>query len=821
MRYYFVAFLFALASISVSAQLSQKVSPKSNLIGNLSDPKFIELPESDNEKLLAEDNLNAESKELPLRFGVPFELNADFFEEADEVLPGDGSAVYRLGIYSKGATSLNLTFSYFDLPEGASLHVYDVGKKLILGAFTEKNERIDHLFATNLIRSDSIVIEVFLPDKDIKGKVQIDKAIHGYRDIFDLEEGFNSSGNCNINVSCSEAGPWGNQIRSVVLTLSGGSNNYLCSAALINNVKEDGTPYILSANHCPLAPNNVVVFNYQSRQCSPSVDSNLSHSINGLSILARSGLTDFLLAELSSIPPNNFRPYYSGWNNSGVIPKKSTCIHHPQGDLKKISFDYKPALSSGYYTFGQNHWQISSWDLGTTENGSSGSALFNEDKLIVGQLHGGDASCDDPDEEDYFGKLSLSWQSFSDSSKQLKYWLDPDNSGATSLHGYDPLNAHVIDLAALGFTDASLNYCGFDSIAPKLLVKNRGSQTVNGFTVSYYLNNIQVLSFNETATIAPGSLYLVEPQFFKVSPGHYNLKAEVTINSDYDISNNYSNSEFSLSSNSFPVELTLKTDDDGNETSWELLSSSGSQITSGGDYNSKPGGEIIKDTFCLFDGCFEFKIYDDFGDGICCDFGTGYYFLRDLSTGDTIFSSYNFKGSDSSHVFCLGDTCSIRARAFIKDATGVTNNDGSIDLEMLAGLPPFSYIWSTGALTESLNNIPAGQYWVYISDSLNCSDTLFFEVGILNSVITDVDLNSQLNLYPNPTRGLVFIEGLKTDDEYELTVYNTKGMAIQKQRIHASAKAIELDFKEYKNGLYLVVLKSEKSVYRIRMMIAK
>lgn len=809
------------ASISVNAQLSQKILAKSNLIGSLAEPQYIVLPAVDNEAMLAEDKLNNESKELPLRFGIPFEIDIDFFGEATQVLLEDGSALYRLGITSKGAKSLNLTFSYFDLPQGALMHVYDVGKNLILGAFTEENERNDTLFATSLIRSDSIVIEVFIQDKNIKGRVQIDKVIHGYRDVFDDKEGFNQSGLCNINVSCSEAGPWGNQIRSVVLILSGGSNNYLCTAALINNVKEDGTPYILSANHCPLSPNNLTVFNYQSRQCSPSVDSNLAHSINGLSILARSGQTDFLLAELSSIPPNSFRPYYSGWNISGVSPKKSTCIHHPKGDLKKISLDYKPALSSGYYGFGQNHWQVTSWDQGTTENGSSGSPLFNENKLIVGQLHGGDASCSDADEEDYFGKLSLSWQSFSDSSKQLKYWLDPDNTGATSLYGYDPLNAHVIDLAALGFTDASLVYCGFDSIAPKLMVKNRGSQTVNGFMVSYYLNNIRVLNVNETATILPGSIYLVEPLYFKVKPGYYNLKAEVILSSDYDHSNNVSYSEFSITSNSLTVELTLKTDNDGNETSWELLSSSGSEITSGGDYDSKPGGEIIKDTFCLFDGCFEFKIYDAFGDGICCDFGSGYYFMRDLNTGDTLFSSYNFKGSDSSHVFCLGDTCSIRARSYIEDASGATNNDGSIHLEMLAGIPPFSYTWSTGALTKSLNNIPLGQYWVYISDSLNCSDTLFFEVGVLNSVVGVYELKSKIHLYPNPTAGPVFVEGLNDNEEYDLTVYNTNGMEIQNQKIHTRAKSVQLNFEDLTNGLYLIAIKSEKSVYRSRIMIAK
>ena len=39
-------------------------------------------------------------------------------------------------------------------------------------------------------------------------------------------------------------------------------------------------------------------------------------------------------------------------------------IHHPSGDIKKISFDYNNASNSG------NYWDVNNWEDGTTEPGS-------------------------------------------------------------------------------------------------------------------------------------------------------------------------------------------------------------------------------------------------------------------------------------------------------------------------------------------------------------------------------------------------------------------------------------------------------------------
>src|SRR5690606_5514370 len=93
--------------------------------------------------------------------------------------------------------------------------------------------------------------------------------------------------------------------------------------------------------------------------------------------------------------PASFNPYFSGWDNTGTIPTSTVCIHHPNGDIKKISFDDNPALiSQGMGSSESNATWTVQWDRNTTtEPGSSGSPLFDQNHRIIGQLWGGGASC--------------------------------------------------------------------------------------------------------------------------------------------------------------------------------------------------------------------------------------------------------------------------------------------------------------------------------------------------------------------------------------------------------------------------------------------
>lgn len=151
---------------------------------------------------------------------------------------------------------------------------------------------------------------------------------------------------------------------------------------------------------------------------------------------------DFTLVKLSVSPPDNFMPYYAGWNRSESPAEQTTAIHHPQGDVKKISRDFDPP-QTGYHVPNYyheyvlySHWRILRWDLATTEAGSSGCPLFDENKRVVGLLTGGEANCVSSI-NDYFTKFDYSWDYYQKSYKNLKTWLDPLNSGVITVDGLD------------------------------------------------------------------------------------------------------------------------------------------------------------------------------------------------------------------------------------------------------------------------------------------------------------------------------------------------------------------------------------------------
>src|SRR5439155_17440587 len=99
-----------------------------------------------------------------------------------------------------------------------------------------------------------------------------------------------------------------------------------------------------------------------------------TQTVSGATVLGNYASSDFTLLQMSSAPPQSFNVYYSGWSHSASPATETFVIHHPSGDVKKISHDADPPTDG--INWGPNHWRIGSYEQGTTEPGSSGSPLF-------------------------------------------------------------------------------------------------------------------------------------------------------------------------------------------------------------------------------------------------------------------------------------------------------------------------------------------------------------------------------------------------------------------------------------------------------------
>jgi hypothetical protein len=384
------------------------------------------------------------SSEKSIRFAHGFQVDLTP-ENSGEWFYVQDYRVWKLTIHSDSALSLGVIFKNYRIPDNARLYVYNQNKETVLGAFTSINNKPYKRFAIHPVDGDEITIQYEEPlNAEFKGDLEIEKINHDFLGIGSLKNRWSRrpSGACNVDVNCETASGLDDQKRSVVRILA---DDELGTGTLLNNTNNDGKPYLISAfhifDHDSIAEITLYDFNYESPFCTKLEGFDLQ-SISGSKAIASFDSLDFMFVELSEIPPASYRPYYSGWSTLTVSPSNTYTIHHPNGDVKKMSYDSGTCDSLYYSSMFSKfaHWKVLNWEKGTTEGGSSGSGLFDNNKRLVGTLSGGYASCTNLS-YDAFARFDKMWNTQKDKKKQLMPWLDPKGTGEKVINGYDPYRA--------------------------------------------------------------------------------------------------------------------------------------------------------------------------------------------------------------------------------------------------------------------------------------------------------------------------------------------------------------------------------------------
>ncbi len=427
------------------------------------------------ELLIAEDSVNASKDKIP-RIGVEIDADISMDNAGTWTELPLGGRLWTLKVTVPGAKALNLGFENFHLAEGCKLFFYNENRKQVIGAFTSENNPKDGIWGIEVIQGENLYVEYYEPAYKKSGNVDkttfhIFSVGYFYRDLPHLryyEEmhtkstGWHSSGSCEVDVNCSPVGDnWQDEKRGVAEIYLVSNNQWgWCTGTLVNNTSNDGTPYFLTAYHCGEGETSSseysrwqFYFKYEvpANQASGSgTSTNISEpsykTLTGCTEKASGSITggsDLLLLQLNTTPDATYEPYYNGWNRANTAPSNGVGIHHPKGDVKKIS-TYSTSAQGTYSNSATNaHWRLQ-WrqndnGYGVTEGGSSGSPLFDSNGLVVGSLTGGGASCSAQTAYDYYGKFYYHWESNGTAdNKRLKPWLDPTNSGVTSCNAYDP-----------------------------------------------------------------------------------------------------------------------------------------------------------------------------------------------------------------------------------------------------------------------------------------------------------------------------------------------------------------------------------------------
>lgn len=472
-KWTFLFWILFLPLLPAGAQVSHGGRPLPlSLLRSPDGLPFEVMPSFDVAQQLRLDSLNESDLRSGYRFAYKFMTDYNRGNAGRSFTLPDGTKVWRLGIRSEGALSLNVLFTEYELPEGAQLFLYNADQTQILGAFNHLNNSELHLLPVAPIQGDELIIEYQEPARaEFPGRLTVGEVNHGYRSLRGEKRQGNESQqgelrgdepredrsefDCMPVLACYPEETdtyevWG---RSVVMMLIDG--HIACTGVLVNNTAADGKPYLLTASHClnqqfqiknpdyaQVAGSIVCFFNYDSPLCRPVMRGTEEMSVASARYIAVDEQSDMALLELLETPPAYYRPYYAGWNAGSFGPAPYAGIHHPGGAVKRINLadhdlsltTFRP-VNADFYA--NAHIHVAQWNAGCTAAGSSGSPLFNAAGEVIGALSGGSSTCGNP-QHDYYYHLDAAWNPSDEAEKQLACWLNPADNETRACEGLDP-----------------------------------------------------------------------------------------------------------------------------------------------------------------------------------------------------------------------------------------------------------------------------------------------------------------------------------------------------------------------------------------------
>ena len=198
------------------------------------------------------------------------------------------------------------------------------------------------------------------------------------------------------------------------------------------------------------------------------------------------------------------------------------------------------------------------------------------------------------------------------------------------------------------------------NIEPVVILRNFGTNSLTSVDINYSVNGGAVNTMNWTGDLSTGGSEPVTlPMIFfpQGTIDFYVYTENPNGENDSNPNNDDFEYEFVVTESEDEVSLTIKFDNWPEDISWVLFDDNGQMLFEGGDYDGL-SNQTIEIPLCADDDCFEFIIYDEFGDGLAGNpwqqGNEGFYLLTYPATDDTIVLGGDF-GFEESTSFCLSD----------------------------------------------------------------------------------------------------------------------------------------------------------------------
>lgn len=396
---------------------------------NSGNTKALKVKEPDIESFLKKDE--QEGKETSR---VAVNIDVDYDSSDGKFFSTTESTSWKVSFDAERATSLSFKFENLNLPKGSEMYIYSDNKRMIIGPITNINVR-NSKYMTDMIYGEKATIEIILPKKSNTSdfSVNIRKVSFGILpNMFSNESrAYGDSEPCNNDINCGLGNGWNDVRDGVAMILIDGEE--ACTGSLVSDGCGSGREYFLTAFHCfangdsdiskndkkEIRESSTYRFFYESPSCD-GPDATSWVTINGAEFRSAWATTDFILVELLE-PTLGINKNVV--NSNGFSNISFGCIHHPEGDVKKISIDLDPLV------IGTNFYTIDQWTDGLVQHGSSGAPLFDFSHSIIGQLNGGanNIGCANNEQglvdNNTFGRIDVSWSGGGTNSTSLEPWL--------------------------------------------------------------------------------------------------------------------------------------------------------------------------------------------------------------------------------------------------------------------------------------------------------------------------------------------------------------------------------------------------------------
>ena len=340
----------------------------------------------------------------------------------------EGGMTARWRVRSEGAESIRVALRARDWPADAELRFAGSGDGFVYGPFSgAQAQRSGAAYWSPVLEGDTATVEVFVPRGSPLPELDVARVSHLFASFAAAKADVVAkvAQPCQVNFVCRAStdpalAEAGRAVARIAFTTSTGGSAF-CTGTLLNSASGGFTPYFATAGHCISTPSEAASvttrWNYETASCSGTALGNADTQVGGGATLLYANTTeDFTLVRLNGSPPAG--AVFSGWDSARLDPgDAATGIHHPTGDVKKVSLGTAAGVGKSVVADGNGfRIQWTAVSTGFTEQGSSGSGIFSGNASagyrFRGTLQGGPlVTCSAPVSElyDYYSRFDLNF----------------------------------------------------------------------------------------------------------------------------------------------------------------------------------------------------------------------------------------------------------------------------------------------------------------------------------------------------------------------------------------------------------------------------